>query len=160
MDGNVVWIALITLAGTVVTGLLAPAILLYLKRGSDQETQALDWARQDAVADRLFSSNERVAKAAKEAASQTNLKLDVIHTLVNSNMTASMQSELDSTVRELILLRVVLGLHKDAGKGVDNDTLLRIKTAENRVVELQALLKDRLTQSSIAEEQQKRQKKE
>jgi hypothetical protein len=73
----------------------------------------------------------------------TNRKLDVIHALVNSNMTAHMQSELEATVRELAMMREVSRLHDDAGRAPTSETIQAIEMTEAKVAELRAVLEDR-----------------
>jgi hypothetical protein len=77
------------------------------------------------------------------ATAMTSRKLDVIHTLVNSNMTTHMQSELDAIVRELAMMREVARLHEDAGREPTEETLAAIKVTEAKVAELRAVLGDR-----------------
>src|SRR6185503_6664284 len=81
----------------------APVLMAILTNWLASKDKKLDYARQDAVAKKvedaanlLRASNDKVAETTKV----TNGKLDLIHTLVNSNMTAAMQSELNATVRE------------------------------------------------------------
>jgi hypothetical protein len=76
-------------------------------------------------------------------ASVINRKLKVIHALVNSNMTAHMQSELDATVRELAMMREVARLHEDAGRNPTQETQSAIDLTQARVIELRAVLGDR-----------------
>lgn len=76
-------------------------------------------------------------------ARQTVVRLNVIHTLVNSNMTAHMQSELDAIVRELAMMREVSRLHEDAGRAPTEETLAAIQLTESKVAELRAVLSDR-----------------
>jgi hypothetical protein len=112
-----------------------------------------DWARQDAVAaqaaqaaDLLLQQNRKVA----EAAVVTSQKLDVIHVLVNSNMTAAMQSELDATVRELAMMREVIRLNEAAGHEPSSESLSAVKATETRIAKLRAELQDRLKQAEVA----------
>jgi hypothetical protein len=83
--------------------------------------------------------------AAVWALSTTSLhrKLKVIHALVNSNMTAHMQSELEATVRELTMMREVARLHQEAGRAPTEETLSAIDLTQARVAELRAVLGDR-----------------
>jgi hypothetical protein len=103
-------------------------------------------ASQKAIADQaaeaatlLLANNERVAETQKE----TNGKLDVIHTLVNSNMTAAMQSELDATVRELAMMQEVMELKRTAGQEPSPETLTAVGATTTKIAELQATLADR-----------------
>ncbi len=88
----------------------------------------------------LLRSNERVAESTKI----TNAKLDTIHTLVNSNMTAAMQAELDATVRERAVIIELVHLKKDIGQENTVEALAALKAAEEKIEELTAVLSDRL----------------
>lgn len=76
-------------------------------------------------------------------AATVNRKLVVIHTLVNSNMTAHMQSELEATVRELAMMREVARLHEEAGRDPTEETRSAMDLTRARVAELRAVLDDR-----------------
>jgi hypothetical protein len=73
----------------------------------------------------------------------TNTKLDAIHTLVNSNMTAAMQAEFDSVQRELVLLKEVFALRRGAGIEMTTDAEAALKTTEARIADLRAALMQR-----------------
>ncbi len=88
----------------------------------------------------LLRSNERVAESTKI----TNAKLDTIHTLVNSNMTAAMQAELDATVRERAVIIELVNLKKNIGQENTVEALAALKAAEEKIEELTAVLSDRL----------------
>lgn len=81
-----------------------------------------EYARQNALADKaaqqvqaLIETNVLITKRADETAIVLEGKLDVIHTLVNSSMTAVKQSEYDAVGRELALMREVMILKAAAG---------------------------------------------
>ncbi len=114
--------------------------------------------RQDAVADQaavaaelLVVANERVAKSAEEQAG----KLDQIHTLVNSNMTASMQGELDATVAQAVLLEEVIEMRREAGKEPSPETEAALVLTKKKVEELRAALDDRVKNTEKADAQLK-----
>lgn len=122
-----------------------------------REEKKEDWARQDAVATQaaeaarlLLVANEEVAAAARV----TDGKLDVIHTLVNSNMTASMQSELDAKKGQVVLMREVVTLKQAAGQEPTKAALASIEAAESRISELEAALSDRRKQQDVVEAQE------
>jgi hypothetical protein len=73
-----------------------------------------------------------------------NGKLNTIHTLVNSNMTASMQAELDATKRELAMMHEVIDLKKRAGHDPTPGALEAITFTEGQIADLRARLDDRL----------------
>ena len=152
---------------------ISPLILSYLTARGRHNERLEDFARQDAVAAqaaeaaRLLSNRQdaaasKAADAAKllvvntakvaETAKITNIKLDVIHTLVNSNMTAAMQAELDATTRELAMMGEVIELKRVAGREPNVQALAAIEATKSRISELTAALADRLKQSKeIAE---------
>ena len=108
-----------------------------------------DWRRQDEVADRLLKANSKVADRLLEANSKTDDKLDEIHVLVNSNLTAAMQSELNSLHGQLALMNKVSAL---TGETAVDPT---VEVIEARIKELSAQLKDRLEAQERASEHQR-----
>ena len=138
-----VWIALIV----AVASTTSPLLLAYLSNRNARLIKQEDYARQDKVAAQaaeaahlLLAANERVAVTTEV----TNSKLDVIHTLVNSNMTTAMQAEFDATVRELAMMREVIALKQTAGHAPGIDTLAAVKSTEDKITELRTALKDRV----------------
>jgi hypothetical protein len=77
----------------------------------------------------------------------TNGKLDVIHELVNSNMSAAMQSELDALEVTLAALTEVVDLKRAAGREPGPEALAAIRSTEGKIRESRAALNDRLMQS-------------
>lgn len=158
---DVLWYAIII----AVSSTLSPLVLSFSTNRHAHADRLEDWARQDAIAKKaadaaelLIASNRKMAAQAAEAASLlldsdkkrettaaiTVQKLDVIHTLVNSNMTASMQSELIAVQAQLVLIREVMTLNSAAGREPSVETLAVEKAAETKVAELTAALADRL----------------
>lgn len=140
------------IVGVLIASFIGPVTLLVLTNRYRRE----DWARQDRVADRaaetaelLLANNQAVA----DTAEVTNNKLDVIHTLVNSNMTAALQGELDSTRANLATLRELIALRVSQGQEPNNDTLAALATLEAKVKKLAANLSDRLEQTKVADAQ-------
>lgn len=84
--------------------------------------------------------------ASKKVMASTNQKLDQIHTLVNSNMTAAMQDSLDSTIRERAALIELSTSRKDANKEPTQDTVSAIALADAKISELRVTLEYRRTQ--------------
>lgn len=159
-SGAVIVVALIS-------AIVGPSVLAFFTGRQRANEKKLDWARQDEVAaqaakaatalvegqkeaaELLVVANERVA----EAAESTSAKLDVIHTLVNSNMTAAMQAELDATVREVAMMKEVIRLNQVAGSKPSADARATLKATEEKISELKATLSDRLKQTKVAEAQ-------
>jgi len=95
----------------------------------------------------LLKSNEKVANTAAKTAQVTSDKLDVIHTLVNSNMTAAMQSELDARRIALAQMLEIVELKRGNKLEPTKEVLEAIGSLKGKINELEAQLKDRLSQS-------------
>lgn len=89
---------------------------------------------------------DEVARLAAENALKSDTKLDQIHTLVNSQLTAVRQAELDQTRTTLIILKRVTALAALRGEHADPLDLAAIERTEARITELEAILADRLNQ--------------
>jgi hypothetical protein len=75
----------------------------------------------------------RVSRQVKETA----VHVEKIHTLVDGNLTASIEATLDATRRELVVLREVARLHEEAGRPTDPDTRAEIARTTTKVAELE-----------------------
>lgn len=150
--------------------ILSPAILAYITGRQRRHEKLEDYARQDLVAERvteaadktrevahqaaeaarlLVASNLVAAETAAAATALTNGKLDQIHTLVNSNMTAAMQAELDATRALLAMMREFRDFKATAGKPASRQALAAIEETERKVGELATTLDDRLAQTRV-----------
>jgi hypothetical protein len=109
----------------------------------DQQASVAGKAAEAAVL--LLESNKDVAKTAKI----TNGKLDVIHQLVNSNMTAAMQSEMGALKAQLVLMHEVVDLKRAAGAAPSADALAAIEATKKKIQELQITLTDREGQAKV-----------
>jgi len=121
-------------------------------RKAIRESKLEDWAREDQVAAKAAEAAKLLLeqnKVVADAAATTNAKLDVIHVLVNSNMTAAMQAEYDATVRELAMMREVARLNRIAGTEPSVEALAAIDATAVKIAELKATLSDRLKQTEI-----------
>jgi hypothetical protein len=125
-----------------------------------KEERDEDYARQDAVAERLtrrqnevaaetaetaallLDANERVAAQTVETAAVTNGKLDQIHELVNSTLTGAMQAQLVALEAQLAMIR-----------RFQPDATEEITQLEADVIELRGKLADRARQTEIADAQ-------
>jgi len=97
----------------------------------------------------LVINNEAVAAGA----ARTDAKLDLIdaqakriHTLVNSDMTAARQSELDQTRAIVVVLERVIRMAVAAGLPPDPSDVEALDAAKRRIGELEAILADRMHQ--------------
>ncbi len=138
----------------------SPLILAYVSGRQRRREQVQQWEREDRVAVRAAEAEARAADSARlllavnrevvEATTVTNGKLDVIHGLVNSNLTTAMQAEYDATVRTLALMREVVALRREAGADPSVDAIAAIAATETRVAELKLALNERFVQSDLA----------
>jgi hypothetical protein len=152
---------LIVLVGAI-SGCLGPLLLAWLLGRQRRRERAEDYARQDEVAAKVSEvadATKATAVAAEasnvlavKTAEITNGKLDVIHVLVNSQMTAALQSELDATIRELAMMREVVALHVAADQDPTVGALAAIDATEAKIVELRSVLADRLATSAVVDE--------
>ena len=155
------WLAFFVAASTAIS----PMIMAWLTNRNRRLERMEDYARQDLVAERADKVAEAAAKKAAEAANlllaanervaetaiATNQKLDVIHTLVNSNMTAALQSEFEATSRELSMMREVIDLKRIGGHEPTIASLAAIEATEIKLQELEAVLADRARQQQIVQ---------
>jgi hypothetical protein len=164
LDLGVIIALVVSILTAIFASITAPLILAHRTERMHREDRLADYERQDKVARAaeqtatdLIASQKRIADQAAEAAKLlldanervartaqvTNGKLDVIHTLVNSNMTAAMQSEYDATVRELAMMREVMALKEAAGGSPGAEARAAIAATEVKLAELAAALEDR-----------------
>ncbi len=166
MDTSV-YLALIVAIPATVSPILMAWVVAKQRRADKQE----DWRREDQVAARaltvaaelsvtqekaavkaaevarlLLDTNEQVAATAKV----TNNKLDVIHTLVNSNMTSALQDQLIAIKSNLIMAEEVIALKKAQGQSSTEESLNLILGLKIKISELEAQLNDRLEQTKKA----------
>lgn len=103
------------------------------------------------VARLLVESNAKTAEAAAAIGATLERKVDIIHTLVNSQLTSAVQASFDATKTVLILLLKVIDLDREAGRQPSVEALAEVEATRGRIAELQATVSDRLKQSSAAE---------
>jgi hypothetical protein len=96
----------------------------------------------------------RVSRQVKETAivaKETAVHVEKIHTLVDGNLTASIEATLDATRRELVVLREVARLHEEAGREQDPETRVEIARTTTKVAELeQQIVKRRALDKATA----------
>ncbi len=153
-----VWIALLGFAGLIVTAIGAPMLLAHQLNGARLKEKQEDWAREDAVAAKaeeaarlLVASNERAATSSEQA----NNKLDIIHTLVNSNMTSAMEAQLVALQGQLVMMNRLAEIEDPT-----IDEAAAIKAVIAQIAELTAALSDRLSATKKVEQQQQQQQQQ
>lgn len=78
-------------------------------------------------------------------------KLDVIHTLVNSTLTAAKQSELDGARRELVMMLELTAMQERDGTPASPDRLAGIGALRRRIDDLTSTMADRAEQTRAAD---------
>jgi hypothetical protein len=147
-----------TIVVALIVSVIAPSIVSVLAGHQRRKEKDHDWERQDEVARRaaevaedLVIANEHVVAATQviaENAAATHEKLEVIHGLVNSAMTAAMRAELDETKSSLVLMEEVLALHAQAGQAATPETRAAISEKKAKVVSLTAAFENRLAEAA------------
>jgi hypothetical protein len=173
---DIVWVALI--ASVVGPGLLAfltnrsrraekkedwirqDAVAAEAKRQQDEVANKASEAAELLLAaqERTIRATDQVAFVARQNASDTTIRLQelkegqtVIHTLVNSDMTAARQNERVATQALLMALRKVVRLDEDAGRQTSDEDKAIIETTETKIKELDQILADRAHQQEMAD---------
>ena len=113
--------------GGVITAI---GVLIPILRGTRKNTATID-------------ENQKVTVA----------RLAVIHTLVNSTLTAALQSELEGARREELLLRELIQMRTDVGHAVTDDQTAALGAIQRRISELTAATRDRAEQTRAADMQ-------
>jgi hypothetical protein len=126
---------------------VGPVLVALVQSRNRRKEKAQDYAREDAVAERAAVAARLLAvntQKVVDSTQETHDKLDVIHVLVNSNMTAAMQAELDATVREAAMIQEVIDLKRNHGIEPTVEALATLESARKKISELRAELADRL----------------
>lgn len=92
----------------------------------------------------------RTSKRNSEALAVQESKLNVIHTLVNSTLTAALQAQLDATRRELSMTVELSSMQTEAGREVSEDRRAAIGALRRKVDELEEGMADRAQQTRSA----------
>ncbi len=101
--------------------------------------------RQDAVAAQVAEAARLLTERQEEAAD----KLDTIHALVNSNMTAALQAEFDATVREEAMMKEVIELKRALGREPSEIAQAALIATRAKIAELSTNLSARLGQQAL-----------
>jgi hypothetical protein len=146
----------------------APLILAHRTEKMHIADREADWEHQEEVARRaakvaadLIASQKITADLAERTAAQTNTKLDQldlqtkrIHTLVNSDMTAARQAQLDQARASVAILQRVIALARHRGVDPEPQDLMDLDDAQASVANLEIILADRMTQMRAVEAEQ------
>ena len=155
MTAPVVVTLVISVAGVIFASITAPLILAHRTERMHREDMLSDYQRQDKVA-----AAAAAAAAAQGAALSAGVKLDDlsaqtarIHTLVNSDMTAARQEELDQAESLIVVLKRVIKLVEDRGTEPDPADVETLARTQRRRDQLELILADRLERFHASEVQ-------
>jgi hypothetical protein len=162
VDPAVIVTLVISVAGVIFASITAPLILAHRTERMHREDMLSDYQRQDAVAKAAKEASDAAHKVGMAIQAHTevtvtkldkaNVKLDVIHGLVNSTLSAALQSELDALTTSLAMMNEVVALKTHSGQEPAAEALIAIDDTEAKIAELRATLADRLQQAeSIAD---------
>lgn len=130
-----------------IAAIVGPAFLSWLNNRQAVEREERAVKRQEAAAAKVAEAAATLLKSNTITEFKLNtlqVSADQIHLLVNSNMTARMQAELDATVRELVALREIAELKRAAGMVSAPEAERAIAYTVIKIAEMRAALRDRL----------------
>jgi len=142
---------------TALCAVVSPLLLAELTARRALKDRIATYAREDEVSRRAQVAVDKAAAIAVAIATKVNETADLaksIHILVNSQMTATIQAELDATRREYTSLQEIQDLKKAAGKEPLDESTVILKETETKIVELQNKLEERLRAAKLVELQQ------
>jgi hypothetical protein len=101
----------------------------------------------------LLESNRKIASDATQANYDVSQALKSIHTLVNSNLSAAQQRELDANRVTLTALQEVVSLKESQGLPVSQDSRTVIRQVKERIAEMAEAGYHTKQQTDIADRQ-------
>ena len=153
-DPAVIVTLVISVAGVIFASITAPLILARRTERVHRADQLTEYQRQDQVAKlaaetsaALLAQQRDMAEAAAERAAGTDQRLDVIHGLVNSSLSAAFESALDALVTSLAMMHEVIDLKREAGHEPAPEAVIALRDTEARIAELRITLADREQQA-------------
>jgi CRISPR/Cas system CMR subunit Cmr4 (Cas7 group RAMP superfamily) len=161
VDPAVIVTLVVSVAGVIFASVTAPLILAHRTERMHREDQLEQYRREDkvaAAAAAAAAAAQAAARLAQQQALEAATKMDDlsaqtqrIHTLVNSDMTAARQEELDQAESLIVVLERVIALAKDRVVLPDPSDLDALERTKRRRDQLEAILADRLAQFHASE---------
>jgi hypothetical protein len=154
-----------SLAGVILVGFVLPII----RTAQDSRTRAAELRaaneRADILADRVEGVRKQAVVAADilkrntEAqvtiAAGVNGKLDTIHGLVNSTLTAAMQAALGAKLGARVFLQRLVDAERAAGKTPEKEDIDALATLDTEIADMRTVIDDRNKAAASAEKQQR-----
>lgn len=120
-----------------------------IKAQADREDAKIKAEEVKEAAKEAKVAADEVRKTLRETTSETNSKLDVIHSLSNSALTSSMKNELAAAMREVVILHEMQDLREAQMLKPSAAATLAIEVANAHILELQKIIKEREDQQRV-----------
>jgi hypothetical protein len=137
------YIAVTVALTTLVTSTIGPVVIAIVNYRTARADKLIEWARQDEVARRLEAhavdakeQRETLAAQAETHRDVMDKKLDVVHSLVNSQLQAALAAEHDALEGQLTLITELIELRKTQGASPSEETIKTIEKITQRLDEL------------------------
>lgn len=160
VDETALIIALVVAFTSLVTAVVAPVLMSYVSFKQRKAEREADWERQDEVASNaakasalLLDAQKKAARVTADNAELTGSKLDVIHTLVNSQLSTALENELEALKREQAIIAEMLEMKKAQGLKPSKEALVAMEKSKVRIAELQTIIAERDAQQRQANKQ-------
>lgn len=108
---------------------LTPTIAIIVTHFLDKDERKLVSEKVDIVQGKLIQANV-----------ETNERLDEIHSLVNSNVTTLMETNLDALEGQLVLMKEVQRMNAASGRVSSPESLEEMEIIEKKIAALKAAL--------------------
>lgn len=142
INWNTVILGILSFLGTAVSGIIAVFMVKV------QSSAALAEKAADVAATRVAEVKSDLI----QSTTATNGKLDVIHALSNSALTASMKSDEASQTINLMMMEEMLDLKKERGSEASEEAIEMLAKAKGRVEELRRAIVERERQQGLIDE--------
>jgi hypothetical protein len=154
VDPTVIVTLVVSVVTAIFASITAPLILAHRTERMHREDQLADYQRQDKVAQAAKTAADAAALAANKSQTQLEsiaVQTKRIHTLVNSDMTAARQEELDQAESLIVALRRVIQLSADKGSQPEPSDVAQLERTSQRRDQLEQILADRMQQFKASE---------
>ena len=116
-------------------------------KGLEHHWDTAETIRKEGVAE---SQRVEAVRTAAEAAKNQSAKLEQIHSLVNSSLTAAMENELDARKSTLALLMGIIDTKKAASAAPNEELTVTADMTRKKITDLSSQLSDRKKVTDVA----------
>jgi len=142
MDASVT-LALIALATVIVTGMITPIAIAVVQYKIRAAEKIVEKSQSDAIAEKVEQAADGQALIAQDFSGklqEIKSQTDTIHSMVNSRLTAIMQSLYDALVGQVEALSANALISKETGVPNNKDADDKIEKLRRRIVDLKSAL--------------------